>query len=252
MSSDPVHEQPAAEPAKAESPAGTKQKLLAFLAPDNLALWRPKLSYQAGVLAVFALLASVLLGFADLATRDAIQQRLDEDLKASLEAVVPADLYDNNLLQDTITLPSAEHNIGAAETTVYLAKKAGSVSAVCFKFIAPDGYAGPISLVMGVNSQGEILGVRVIAHVETPGLGDKIELAKSQWVLGFNGKSLGNLTASQWAVRKDGGVFDQFAGATITPRKVVQAIKRGLDFYQTHRAQLVGTGKTATETTGAQ
>lgn len=246
MSSDPLHEQPTDEPPESESPSGAKQKLLAFLAPDNLARWRPKLSYQAGILAVFALAASVLLGFADLATRDVIQQRLDEDLKASLEAVVPADLYDNNLLEDTMTLPSAEHNIGAAQTLVYLAKKAGAVSAVCFKFIAPDGYAGPISLVMGVNRQGEILGVRVIAHVETPGLGDKIEIAKSKWVLGFNGKSLDNLTAAQWAVKKDGGVFDQFAGATITPRKVTQAIKRGLDFYQRHKTQLLGTGTAET------
>lgn len=246
MSTDPVNQQPNAEIRPAENPSGIKQKLLDFLAPDNLALWRPRLSYQAGVLAVFALLASVLLGFADLATRGVIQQRLEEDLKASLEAVVPADLYDNNLLADTMTLPSAENNIGAAETVVYLAKKAGAVSAVCFKFIAPDGYAGPISLVMGLNTQGEILGVRVIAHVETPGLGDKIELAKSKWVLGFNGKSLDNLTASQWAVKKDGGVFDQFAGATITPRKVTQAIKRGLDFYQSHKTQLLDTGTTQT------
>ncbi|MCK9606396.1 MAG: electron transport complex subunit RsxG [Methylomonas sp.] len=240
MSSDPAHEQPAAQAPELKNASAAKQKLLAFLAPDNLALWRPRLSYQAGVLAVFALLASVLLGFADLATRDVIQQRLDEDLKASLEAVVPADLYDNNLLEDTMTLASAEHNIGAAETMVYLAKKAGNVSAVCFKFIAPDGYAGPISLVMGVNTKGEILGVRVIAHVETPGLGDKIEISKSKWALGFNGKSLDNLTAAQWAVKKDGGVFDQFAGATITPRKVVQAIKRGLDFYQANRPELLG------------
>ncbi|MCQ8104531.1 electron transport complex subunit RsxG [Methylomonas sp. SURF-2] len=239
MSSDPLNEQPAATP-EAENPAGARQKLLAFLEPDNLALWRSKLSYQAGVLAVFALLASVLLGFADLATRGEIQQRLEEDLKASLEAVVPQDLYDNNLLADTVTLPSADYNIGAAETVVYLAKKAGAVNAVCFKFIAPDGYAGPISLVMGVKADGEILGVRVIAHVETPGLGDKIELAKSKWVLAFNGKSLDNLSAAQWAVKKDGGVFDQFAGATITPRKVVQAIKRGLDFYRANRAQLSG------------
>lgn len=242
MSSDPVHEQPAIETVQPDSIADIKQKIRAFLEPDNLAEWRPKLSYQAGVLAVFALLASVLLGFVDLITRGEIQLRLEEDLKASLEAVVPADLYDNNLLTDTMTLPSAEANIGAAETVVYLAKKAGAVTAVCFKLIAPDGYAGPISLVMGINtSNGEVLGVRVIAHVETPGLGDKIELSKSNWVLGFNGKSPDNLSAAQWAVKKDGGVFDQFAGATITPRKVVQAIKRSMDFYQANRAKLVAT-----------
>lgn len=217
-----------------------KDQLDIWLQPANLERLRPQLHFQAGVLAGFALAAALLLGIADLATRGVIQTRLAEDLKARLEEVVPAELYDNNLLADVITVPSADANIGSAETLVYLAKKHGEISAVSFKFVAPDGYAGPISLVMGIDRNGEILGVRVIAHVETPGLGDKIEVSKSKWVLSFNGKSLDNLTVEQWAVKKDGGVFDQFAGATITPRKVVQAIKRGLEFYRVHRGKLVG------------
>jgi electron transport complex protein RnfG len=217
-----------------------RQKLAIWLEPDNLAQLRPKLHYQAGILAGFALAASVLLGFADLATRGVIQMRLEEDLKASLEEVVPSDLHDNDLLADTVTVPSADAAIGADETVVYLAKKQGAVSAVSFKFVAPDGYAGPIHLVMGIAGNGEILGVRVISHTETPGLGDKIEITKSKWVLSFDGKSLDNLTFEEWAVKKDGGVFDQFAGATITPRKVVQAIRRGLEFYRAHRAEWVG------------
>ncbi|MGJ0483615.1 MAG: electron transport complex subunit RsxG [Methylomicrobium sp.] len=217
-----------------------RQKLAIWLEPDNLARLRPKLHYQAGILAGFALAASILLGFADLATRGVIQARLEEDLKASLEQVVPSDLHDNDLLADTVTVPSVNTAIGADETIVYLAKKQGSVSAVSFKFVAPDGYAGPIHLVMGIAGNGEILGVRVISHTETPGLGDKIEITKSKWVLSFDGKSLDNLTFEEWAVKKDGGVFDQFAGATITPRKVVQAIRRGLEFYRAHREELVG------------
>lgn len=213
------------------------RRLKIWLEPDNLQRLRPQLHYQAGVLAGFALAAAVLLGIADLATRSVIQTRLEEDLKASLEEVVPADLYDNNLLSDVLSVPSADANMGAAETLVYLAKRQGEVRAVSFKLVAPDGYAGPISLVMGIDRNGEILGVRVIAHMETPGLGDKIEVSKSKWVLDFNGKSLDNLSVEQWAVKKDGGVFDQFAGATITPRKVVQAIKRGMEFYRAHREQ---------------
>jgi electron transport complex protein RnfG len=236
MSSEPLPE-----------PAATDQSADSLSMLSNLDKLRPRLEYQAGILAVFALLASVMLGFADLATRDVIQLRLAEDLKASLEAVVPADLYDNDLLADQVTLPSAEANIGAKETVVYLAKKQGVLTAACFKFIAPDGYAGPIGLVIGISNSGEILGVRVINHVETPGLGDKIELSKSKWILGFNGKSLDNLTAAQWAVKKDGGVFDQFAGATITPRKVVQAIKRALDFYQVNRSSLAVASQTGAE-----
>lgn len=217
-----------------------RQKLAVWLDPSNLDQLRPQLRYQAYVLAGFALLAALLLGIADFATRGVIQTRLEEDLKSSLEEVVPSELHDNNLITDAITLPSANANLGANETIVYLAKQQGKVNAVCFKFIAPDGYAGPISIVMGLNKQGEILGVRVISHVETPGLGDKIEVSKSKWVLSFNGKSLDNLSIAQWAVKKDGGVFDQFAGATITPRKVVQAIKRGLDFYTAHKDELIG------------
>jgi len=214
------------------------QKLSAWLAPEHLAGLRPKLHYQAGILAGFALAAAVLLGIADLATRGAILLRQEEDLKASLEEVVPAELHDNDLLAETVTLPSAAANIGADETVVYLARKQGAVSAVCFKFVAPDGYAGPINIVIGIANNGEILGVRIIAHTETPGLGDKIEITKSPWVLSFDGKSLDNLSMTEWAVKKDGGVFDQFAGATITPRKVVQAIRRGLEFYRAHQAEL--------------
>ncbi|MDD2760911.1 MAG: electron transport complex subunit RsxG [Methylomonas sp.] len=241
MSSEPKHEQTSDQPDGSGDKSDIKGKLSAFLQADNLERLRPKLSYQTGILAAFALTASLLLGFADLATRDVIQLRLEEDLKASLDEVVPADMHDNDLLADQIVLPSTDANIGATETTVYLAKKQGEVSAVCFKLIAPDGYSGAISMVMGIDKNGEILGVRIIAHTETPGLGDKIEIGKSKWVLSFNGKSLDNLSSAQWAVKKDGGVFDQFAGATITPRKTVQAIKRGLEFFKSHQIELVGT-----------
>ena len=210
-----------------------------WLEPSNLERLRPKLAFQAGVLAGFALLASVLLGVTNWSTEDTIQQRLDEDLKKSLEEVVPSAWHDNDMLQDTLTIPSADYNIGANETTVYLAKKSGKVTAVCFKFIAPDGYSGAINMIMGVDRDGNILGVRVLSHKETPGLGDKIEAAKSDWVLSFVGRSLDNLTPAQWAVKKDGGVFDQFAGATITPRKSVQAIHRGLQLFKAHQAQLI-------------
>jgi len=209
------------------------------LEPANLARLRPKLEFQTGILAGFALLASVLLGVTNCSTEGTIQRRLDEDLIKSLEEVVPAALHDNDMLQDTLTIPSAEYNIGANETTVYLAKQAGKVTAVCYKFIAPDGYSGAINMIMGIDRDGNILGVRVLNHKETPGLGDKIEVAKSDWILKFVGRSLDNLTPAQWAVKKDGGEFDQFAGATITPRKSVQAINRGLQLFKAHQTQLV-------------
>ena len=220
-----------------------KTKLKAWLEPENLEKLRPQLRYQTGILAGFALSAALLLGLADLATRGVIQLRLEEDLKVKLEEVIPAELHDNDLLFDTVTLPSADANLGANETVVYLAKKQGETNAVCFKFVAPDGYAGAISLVMGIDKNGEIRGVRVISHTETPGLGDKIEISKSKWILSFNGKSLENVGYEKWAVKKDNGIFDQFSGATITPRKVVLAIRRGLEFYKANQATLLSTGE---------
>ena len=219
-----------------------RQKLAIWLEPANLEKLRPTLEFQTGVLAGFALVAAILLGVADFSTRDGIKHRLQEDLKANLEQVIPAEYHDNDLLADTLMVDSTDAKLGVEKTEVYLAKKHGEITAVCFKFVAPDGYAGPISIVMGLDRNGEILGVRVIAHIETPGLGDKIEISKSKWVLAFNGKSLNNLTLEKWAVKKDGGVFDQFSGATITPRKVIQAIRRGLVFFQNHQSELINDG----------
>ena len=105
--------------------------------------------------------------------------------------------------------------------------------------VAPDGYSGNIALIVGVDIAGNISGVRVTAHKETPGLGDKIDLKKHDWILGFNGLSLGNPPAGQWAVRKDGGQFDAFTGATITPRAVVGQIARMLEYFMSHREQLI-------------
>jgi electron transport complex protein RnfG len=217
-----------------------KELLKRWLDPSNLERLRPRLEFQTGVLAGFALIASFLLGVTHCSTLETIQERLDEDLQKSLAEAVPSTLHDNDLLQDTVTVPSGEDNLGANETTVYIARKAGQITAVCFKLAAPDGYSGAISMVMGINRDGEILGVRVINHAETPGLGDKIEVAKSAWILDFNSRSLLNLTDAQWAVKKDGGIFDQFAGATITPRAVVKATHRGLQFFNRHRSELVG------------
>jgi electron transport complex protein RnfG len=94
-------------------------------------------------------------------------------------------------------------------------------------------------VLIGVDTKGTLLGARVIRHKETPGLGDKIELAKSKWIRDFEGKSLESPPPEKWAVKKDGGVFDQFAGATITPRAVVKAVKEGMTFYAAHRQEIL-------------
>lgn len=198
-----------------------------------------RISYQSALLAGFALLASALLGLADFSTRDVIKLRLEEDLQASLEQVVPAGLHDNNLLKDAIYIDSAADAIGADETLVYVGRNEGKVSAVAYGLVAPGGYSGAINLIMGIDRDGKVLGVRVISHAETPGLGDKIEVSKSDWILSFEGHSLQNLTIEQWAVKKDGGLFDQFSGATITPRAIVKAVYQGLKFFEHHKTELL-------------
>lgn len=197
----------------------------------NLEQLRSKLSYQTLLLGGFCLLGSALLSFGDVKTHDAIATRLEEDLKASLEQVIPPQYYDNDLLKNTLLLDS--------ETLVYVAKKDGKVSAVAFMVTSNNGYSGAIKSLIGIDKQGQLLGVRVLSHAETPGLGDKIEHAKSDWILSFNGHSLTDLTAVQWKVKKDGGVFDQFSGATITPRAVVGSVYQGLQFFAQHRDVLL-------------
>ncbi len=205
----------------------------------NIEQLRSKVSYQTLLLAGFALLASALLGFADLNTRDEIALRLAEDLQKSLQQVIPEQYYNNDLLDDKVLIASEDDAVGSKETTVYVARKDGKVSAVSFMLVAAGGYSGDISLIMGVNRQGDILGVRVIAHAETPGLGDKVELEKSDWILDFNGKSLQSVRIKQWQVKKDGGEFDQFSGATITPRAIVRSVYQGLRFFEQHKAELL-------------
>jgi len=104
---------------------------------------------------------------------------------------------------------------------------------------ARKGYSGEIRLLLGIDENGKLLGVRVLKHTETPGLGDKIEVNRSDWITRFNGLSLGNPPEAQWAVKKDGGPFDQFAGATITPRAVVNGIRDGLRLFAAHRKTLL-------------
>lgn len=203
--------------------------------PDNL---RGRLDYQSYLLAATCLAASLVLGFGDLSTKGSIELRQREDLLATLEQVLPARLHDNDLLTDVVRIVEAGNN-GLGEVEVYVARKAGRVTGVAYKLSATGGYSGPIALVMGVDAEGAILGTRVVAHAETPGLGDRIERAKSGWILSFDGRSLDNTANERWRVKKDGGDFDQFAGATITPRAVVGGVREGLEFFKRHKSELV-------------
>jgi H+/Na+-translocating ferredoxin:NAD+ oxidoreductase subunit G len=189
-------------------------------------------------LAAFAIAATSLVVLTEDTTHDKI---IDEDRKTLLKAinaVIANDQYDNEILTDTLILGSNK-NLGTKKvSTVYRARKNGKPVAAVLTTIAPNGYNGKIKLLVGIDFNGSLTGVRVIQHKETPGLGDKIDLKKADWILNFNGLSLSNPDESRWKVKKDGGDFDQFTGATITPRAVVGAVKKALLYFNTHRDAL--------------
>ncbi|WP_432698449.1 electron transport complex subunit RsxG [Marinobacterium sp. YM272] len=192
------------------------------------------IGYQAGLLGGMAMLVSIILMLGEHGTREDIQARLEEDRQVMLEQVLPASLFDNNPLATTTQL---EGNPFGGDPTVFLASKEGQLTGAAFEVIG-QGYSGDIVILIGVSAEGELTGVRTIAHAETPGLGDKIEIAKNDWVTSFNGFSLTNLSEKEWAVKKDGGRFDQFTGATITPRAVVDAVHEGLKVFKQQREHL--------------
>jgi len=195
---------------------------------------RQTVGYHVALLGGVALLVSAVIGIADALTRADIAQRQLEDLQATLQQVVPAKYYDNDLVRDVVVVQD-----GGRALRVYRARRDGEVRAVSFQVSAP-GYGNTAMLiVLGIDRAGTLLGVRVVSHSETPGLGDKIETRRSDWILGFDGRSLNDPPPAGWGVKKDGGAFDQFTGATITPRSVVHAVKSGLEFFAAHRAELL-------------
>jgi electron transport complex protein RnfG len=190
------------------------------------------------LLGLFAVVATTLVAFTETNTRDQIRENQRQALLSGINALIPHDQYDNAILQDTITLEATEE-LGTEEpTTVYRARQNGENVAVVLTAIAPNGYSGKIKILVGIYSDGTLAGVRVIEHKETPGLGDKIEAKKADWILQFEGLSLKEPASAKWKVKKDGGEFDQFTGATITPRAVVGAIKGALEYFRTHRDEL--------------
>jgi electron transport complex protein RnfG len=194
---------------------------------------KPKSYVHGVILGAFCLGFGLLLAITDEITLDDIAARAVEDKQASLSQVLPDGIHDNNPVKDTLTLTNDE----GKEITIYRARKGDQVTGVAYEIFG-TGYAGEIRLMMGVDADGKVLGVRALAHKETPGLGDKIEVKKTDWIEHFTGLSLGNPPEERWKVKKDGGQFDQFAGATITPRGVVKAIKGGLDFFAQNKTRL--------------
>ncbi|HPY40973.1 MAG TPA: electron transport complex subunit RsxG [Thiolinea sp.] len=189
------------------------------------------------LLAGFAVAGTLLLAGVHSLTAKQIAEGERLGLLKRINTLVEASRYDNNPLEDRISLPPAELN-SSEPVLVYRLRKQNQPVAAIFTTTTPDGYSGNIRLVVGVNADQTLAGVRVLAHKETPGLGDWIDVEKSDWILGFAGKSLQNPKYTSWAVKKDGGEFDQFTGATITPRAVVTAVKQVLVWSGQHTETL--------------
>lgn len=186
-------------------------------------------------LSVFAALTTGLIAGVYQLTAAKIAQSQQVHLLASLNELVPSQRYNNQLLKDTISIKDSQLLHLQHPEIAYRARLNGQNIAVIFPVIAPDGYSGTIKLLVAIEEDGTLAGVRVLNHKETAGLGDAIEKTKSNWIDSFNGRSLTNTSAKTWQVKRDGGDFDQLTGATITPRAVVKAVHNALLYYQQHQ-----------------
>lgn len=184
-----------------------------------------------GIVSCFCLILVIIAYF--YATPIIEKNKREHELH-QLKAVLPQHLYQNDLLNDSIMASVLD---SSRKEKIYVARDGSGISGFVFPISTQDGYSGQIDLIIGIDVNGTIQGVRVINHRETPGLGDKIDIKKSNWIEGFNGKSIGNPEEKEWAVHQDGGVFDSFTGATITPRAVVKVVRRGLESYQKNKQE---------------
>ncbi|MEA9391123.1 electron transport complex subunit RsxG [Acerihabitans sp. TG2] len=176
-------------------------------------------------LAVFAALCTALTATVNALTEPTIHQQAVSQQRQLIDQVIPPALHDNDMLKECYWVTDTALGNGTAHR-LYLARRHGQPVAAAVESTAPDGYSGSIQLLVGADFDGNVLGTRVTEHHETPGLGDKIDLRVSDWITHFAGKHVASDHDATWAVKKDGGQFDQFTGATITPRAVVNRVKR--------------------------
>lgn len=197
----------------------------------------------AAILFVFVIVFTGMLSAAYLWTKPAIEASAAEEKMKLVDEVLPRSEYDNALLEDSLVLPPTPE-LGLTESSVlYRARQSGQPTAVVFESIAPDGYAGKIRLIIAIRRNGEVAGVRITQHKETPGLGDYVEVKKDKnkarpWITQFTGLSLAQVSDKEWRVRKDGGRIDYYAGATVTPRAVTKAVHKAVKWAEISHARI--------------
>lgn len=189
------------------------------------------------LLGLFAIVGTTLVAMTEGATAPLIKENERQELLENLQVVLNPSLYDNAIEESKIEF-SAEMGSSADPLTIYRGYSGKIPVAAVIRTATNSGYNGSITLLIAISFQGAIQGVRVITHKETPGLGDKIESERSDWILSFNDRSLNNTSTAEWKVKKDGGHFDQFTGATITPRAIVAEVHKTLTMFQRKRDQI--------------
>ncbi|EAS46615.1 hypothetical protein GB2207_07173 [gamma proteobacterium HTCC2207] len=199
------------------------------------------MGFNSIVLALFALVTSLILATTNELTFERIEQSEREAAQRALLEIIPLERHDNDMLMDVQPVPEQFWaTLGLKKGgNIHIARDQGQPVAAIIPAVTPKGYSGDISMIIGINFNGSIAGVRVVEHRETPGLGDKVDLKKSDWILSFNGKSLVNPQASGWKVKKEGGDYDQFTGATITPRAVINQVLKTLQYFEDDRERLL-------------
>lgn len=198
-------------------------------------------------LAIIAALCTALVALTYTATADRIEANEQAWLERSLQPALSGLFFDSNVTESMITIPPPHNLPGTEAAIVYRVFAEGAPVAALFVVSARDGYAGPIRVLVGVDVSGLVTGVHVLEHRETPGLGDRVEPAKSDWVQQFDGRSLTDPAPAGWAIKRDGGQFDQLTGASVTPRAIVKAIRETLLYFEAHREEIFSSRQEAAE-----
>ena len=186
-------------------------------------------------LAVIAAICTALVALTFQATRERIAANEKALLEQSLQPALAGTFYDSGVSESRLVLPPPHGLPGNDPAVIYRVFAEGEPVAALFAVTARDGFSGPIRILVGIGIDGTVTGVRILQHRETPGLGDKIESTRSDWVFQFDGRSMGNPVATGWAIEVDGGEFDQLTGASVTPRAIIKAIRDTLIYFEAHQ-----------------
>ncbi|MDR2452085.1 MAG: electron transport complex subunit RsxG [Candidatus Accumulibacter sp.] len=193
---------------------------------------------------LFTVVFVAILSGAHQWTLPAVEAAAAREKMKRIDEVLPRERYDNEPLDDAVTLEAAPELGFDEPARILRARRDGRIVALVVEAVAPDGYAGPIRLLIAFEPDGRVIGARAVAHRETPGLGDYIDPRKDRdqarpWITQFDGLNPAAIDAREWRVKKDGGRFDALAGATVTPRAVIRAIRQAALFVAARRERIL-------------